>query len=48
MSGTSPSRPVRLLLERLERVETRNGSYRALCPAHEDREPSLSLSEGED
>ncbi len=48
MSGASPSRPVRLLLERLERVETRNGSYLALCPAHADREPSLSVSEGED
>ena len=46
MSGASPSQPVRLLLERLERVETRNGSYRALCPAHDDRKPSLS--EGED
>jgi hypothetical protein len=48
MNGASPSRPVRLLLEHLERVETRNGSYQALCPAHEDREPSLNLSEGED
>ncbi len=48
MNGASPSRPVRQLLERLERVETRNGSYQALCPAHEDREPSLNLSEGED
>ena len=26
MNGASPFRPVRLLLERLERVETRNGS----------------------
>src|SRR3712207_5857688 len=48
MSGASPSWPVRLLLERLEHVETRNGSYRALCPAHDDREPSLSVSEGGD
>ena len=39
---------MRLLLERLEHVEARNGSYRALCPAHDDREPSLSVSEGED
>ena len=45
MNGASPSRPVRLLLER---VETRNGSYLALCPAHEDREPSLSVGEGDD
>jgi hypothetical protein len=48
MTGASPSRPVQQLLERLERVEIRNGSYQALCPAHEDREPSLNLSEGED
>jgi hypothetical protein len=48
MNGATPSRPVRLLLERLERVETRNGSYQALCPAHEDREPSLSVGEGDD
>jgi hypothetical protein len=48
MNGASPSRPIQRLLERLERVETRNGSYQALCPAHEDRQPSLNLSEGED
>jgi hypothetical protein len=48
MNGASPSRPVQRLLERLERVETRNGSYLALCPAHEDREPSLSVGEGDD
>ena len=40
MNGASPSRPVRQLLERLERIETRNGSYQALCPAHEDRGPA--------
>src|SRR5918995_3895713 len=48
MNGASLSRPVQRLLERLEGVETRNGSYQALCPAHEDRQPSLNLSEGED
>src|SRR5215210_4685132 len=48
MNGASPSRPVQQLLERLERVEIRNGSYQALCPAHDDRQPSLNLSEGED
>jgi hypothetical protein len=48
MNGASPSEPVRQLLERLERVQSRNGSYIALCPAHEDTEPSLSVSEGKD
>jgi hypothetical protein len=48
MNGASPSGPVRQLLERLERVQSRNGSYIALCPAHDDTEPSLSVSEGED
>jgi hypothetical protein len=48
MNGASPSGPVRQLLERLKRVESRNGSYIALCPAHDDTEPSLNLSEGED
>ena len=48
MNGASPSRPIQRLLERLERVEIRNGSYLALCPAHEDREPSLSVGEGDD
>jgi hypothetical protein len=48
MNGASPSGPVHQLLERLERVESHNGSYIALCPAHDDTEPSLSVSEGED
>src|SRR5918995_3112599 len=48
MNGASLSRPVQRLLERLEGVEPRTGSYQALCPAHEDRQPSLNLSEGED
>jgi len=25
-----------------------NGSWKALCPAHDDTEPSLSVSEGDD
>lgn len=33
------------ILERLEGVETHNGSFRALCPAHNDHDPSLSVKE---
>lgn len=41
--------PVRLLLSRLKGVRRNGGSgYMALCPAHGDRHPSLSISEGND
>jgi 5S rRNA maturation endonuclease (ribonuclease M5) len=36
------------VLDRLEGVRPRRGGYRALCPAHADRNPSLSISEGDD
>ena len=41
-------RPIERLLERLEGVEESNGSWKTLCPAHEDRKPSLSVAEGDD
>jgi hypothetical protein len=41
-------RPVENVLDRLEGVVQSNGSRKALCPAHDDREPSLSISEGDD
>ncbi len=41
-------KPVETALARLEGVQDSNGSWKALCPAHEDREPSLSVSEGDD
>ena len=41
-------KPVDLVLERLEGVRERGGVYMALCPAHHDRDPSLSVSEGDD
>jgi DNA primase len=41
-------RPIDRVLERLEGVKTHNGYYKALCPAHDDGEPSLTVSEGED
>ena len=36
------------LLSRLQNVKRYGSSWRACCPAHEDRTPSLSVSEGED
>ena len=41
-------RPVEKVLDRLEGVREVNASWKALCPAHDDREPSLSISEGDD
>jgi hypothetical protein len=41
-------RPVEKVLTRLEGVVESNGSYKGLCPSHDDREPSLSVSEGDD
>jgi hypothetical protein len=40
--------PVGLVLDRLEGVRQRGEGYQALCPAHEDRDPSLAVAEGED
>lgn len=38
--------PVERVLAKLEGVEQRGGGHRALCPGHEDVNPSLSISEG--
>ena len=35
------------LLDRLERVHKSGNGYTARCPAHQDREPSLSITEGD-
>jgi hypothetical protein len=40
--------PVDFVLERLEGVKQKGGDYQALCPAHDDNEPSLFISEGKD
>jgi CHC2 zinc finger len=40
--------PLDLVLERLEGVKKRGADYQALCPAHDDQDPSLSVSQGED
>lgn len=40
--------PVERFVARLGKVKGRNGSWTALCPAHEDKTPSLSIREGQD
>jgi hypothetical protein len=40
--------PVELVLDRLEGVKPRGENYQALCPAHDDHDPSLSVVDGED
>lgn len=40
--------PLDTVLSRLERVKEHGGHYQALCPGHEDREASLSVTEGDD
>jgi hypothetical protein len=49
LSGDNSSRPVELLLERLEGVREHGSFYRAFCPAHDDRTtPNLDVKEGDD
>ena len=36
------------LLQRLTKVTGRNGRWTACCPAHEDRSPSLAVTETDD
>lgn len=36
------------LLSRLEKVKSANGEFMALCPAHQDHNPSLTLKETPD
>lgn len=39
---------IEAILGRLERTQQRGNQWEALCPAHEDRHASLSLTEGDD
>ncbi len=41
-------RPIDRVLDRLENARAHNGYFIACCPAHDDREPSLSVKEGDD
>ena len=40
--------PLDVVLSRLDKVKRVTGGYMARCPAHEDRNPSLSVTEGSD
>ena len=42
------SGPLERVLARLDGVEEGHGYYKALCPAHDDRNPSLSVKEVEE
>ena len=41
-------KPVDAVLAKLDRVSKSGGKWTARCPAHEDRNPSLSVAEGDD
>jgi hypothetical protein len=43
-----PSAPVQRLLDQLEDVRATGAGWSALCPAHEDTRPSLTISEGDE
>lgn len=40
--------PIEGLLQKLDRVKGRNGSWTARCPAHADKGPSLAIREADD
>ncbi|HZL06411.1 MAG TPA: CHC2 zinc finger domain-containing protein [Coriobacteriia bacterium] len=40
--------PIDRVLERLAHVKKAGGRYQARCPAHDDRTPSLSITETDD
>lgn len=40
--------PAQVVLDRLEGVRPTGSGWKALCPAHDDHRPSLSVNEGED
>src|SRR5262245_12059010 len=41
------SSPLELVLARLPKVSKSGGGWLALCPAHDDRLPSLSIKQGD-
>ena len=45
---TTANEPLQLVLSRLKGVRQNGEGHQALCPAHEDSTPSLSVRRGED
>ena len=39
---------IQRLLDRLEKVQKASGGWTARCPAHDDKDPSLSIAQAED
>lgn len=49
MNARTAGRPIDVLLSRLEKVRrVKPGQWIALCPAHDDKHPSLSIAESGD
>jgi hypothetical protein len=48
VTNNTTGRPIDRVLDRLENVRRQNGYFIASCPSHEDRDPSLSVKEGND
>ena len=42
------AKPIDLIINRLDRVKRSGSGWMACCPAHDDQNPSLSISEGDD
>src|SRR5690606_38796006 len=42
------TRPIELVLAKLPDAKKSGSGWSACCPAHDDRQPSLSIAEGED
>ena len=40
--------PLRAVLDHVDSYEERGSGYRCICPAHDDRNPSLDVDEGDD
>jgi len=40
--------PLDTVLERLQKVRKSSRGFSACCPAHQDKDPSLSIAEGDD
>ncbi len=45
---TAPSEPVARLLAKLDGIRRSGSGWMARCPAHEDRQASLSVTTGDD